>query len=169
MLSKIKSLLTSQRLVRFVQVGVTNALINFSILNLAFYRLGINKIFSSILATTCALIFSFILNRHYVFSDKNKRAHQQILPFILVTISGSLLILNLVYIASLHILDGHEAIFITVLQSLTGITFKPSFIDINLSTVIGALVAMFWNYNGYRLFVFTGKQPASEYESATNS
>lgn len=115
---------------------------------------------SSIIATTCALLFSFALNRSFVFADKSKRVHQQFVPFAIVTISGSLVVINIVYIIMLHVLDGHEGWIVSLLATVTRLKFSKSFVDINLSTLIGAMVAMIWNYNGYRLFVFTGQKPA---------
>lgn len=151
------SSLISRRALRFVGVGICNAAISFGLLNIAFYKLHQTKIISSIIATTCALIFSFILNRGFVFGDKTKKAHQQLPVFVMVTISGSLLVLNLVYILSLRLLNGHEHLIIVPIKNLTGLVFTKSFVDINLSTVMGAAVALFWNYNGYKWFVFKGQ------------
>ena len=141
---------------RFLVIGVANATISFGILNLAFYELHQTKIISSIISTSCALIFSFIMNRGFVFADKTKRAHQQLPAFVLVTVSGSLLVLNLIYILSLKVLNGHEQLIISAVNYMTTLSFSKSFVDINLSTVIGAVVAMVWNYNGYKWFVFKG-------------
>jgi putative flippase GtrA len=49
-----------------------------------------------------------------------------------------------------------------MLYAISGITFSKDFIDINVSTVMGAMVAMVWNYNGYRLFVFKDKKQDEE-------
>jgi putative flippase GtrA len=89
-----------------------------------------------------------------VFKDKSRKARKQIPAFIVVTISGSIVVLNLVYILSLRILKGNEHYLINSVDSILGIRLSNNFIDINLSTLIGAIVALFWNYNGYRLFVF---------------
>lgn len=150
--------LAARRTLRFGVVGVVNALISFGILNLAFYKFGVHKIPASIIATTCALIFSFAMNRNFVFVDKHKPAHKQVLPFVIVTISGSLVVLNLVYIGFLHVLSGHEHPLALLIRDISGISVSTSFVDINLSTVVGAVVAMVWNYNGYKLFVFKGAQ-----------
>lgn len=144
------------RALRFAIVGVINAAISFGILNLVFYVFHQGKITSSIIATTCALIFSFAMNRGFVFADKSRRAHQQLPAFVAVTISGSLLALNLVYILSLKLLEGHEAWIIQLTKDITTVSFSKNFIDINVSTVLGAAVAMVWNYNGYKWFVFKG-------------
>ncbi len=155
--------LRSNRITRFIIVGTCNAAISFGLLNLAYYSFHRSKIMASIISTTCALIFSFIMNRNFVFADKSKKAHQQAPAFILVTISGSFIILNLVYILSLKILNGHEGLFIEPVKVLTSVVLSKSFIEINVSTVAGAVVALFWNYNGYKWFVFKGsKKDASE-------
>ena len=139
---------------RFVIIGICNAIISFSVLNIVFYKIHLSKIVASLIATTCALVFSFFLNRLFVFKDKSRKARKQIPAFIVVTISGSIVVLNLVYILSLRILKGNEHYLINSVDSILGIRLSNNFIDINLSTLIGAIVALFWNYNGYRLFVF---------------
>jgi putative flippase GtrA len=154
--------LVSKRMLRFVVIGVCNAAISFGILNLSFYRLHQTKIISSIIATSCALVFSFIMNRGFVFDDKTKKVHEQLPVFVVVTISGSLLVLNLVYILSLKLLNGHEHLIIEPVKSLTSVSLTKNFVDINLSTVVGAIVALFWNYNGYKRFVFRGSKDAIE-------
>jgi putative flippase GtrA len=147
---------------RFALIGICNATISFGILNLAFYRFNQTKIVSSIIATSCALIFSFIMNRGFVFGDKTRRVHQQLPIFVIVTISGSLLVLNLVYILALNLLNGHEHLIIDSVKTLTSLSLTKNFVDINLSTVIGAVAALFWNYNGYKWFVFKGSKDAIE-------
>lgn len=160
-MNKLKTLLTN-RIARFIVVGVLNTAISFGILNLAFYKFHQGKIVSSIIATSCALAVSFVLNRNYVFADKSKRAHKQLLPFVAITVSGSLLVLNAVYILSLKLLSGHETLIIDAAKALSGVTLSANFVDINLSTVFGAVAALLWNYNGYRMFVFASQKPSSE-------
>ena len=158
--------LASKRAGRFVAVGLCNAAISFGLLNLIFYNFHTSKIIASIIATSCALIFSFIMNRGFVFDDKTRHARQQLPIFVIVTISGSLVLLNLVYALSLHLLNGHEHFIIDPFKSLTSITLKKSFVDINTSTIIGAVVALFWNYNGYKRFVFKGSHKDAAEETA---
>jgi len=146
------------RITRFLTVGVANAAISFGILNFSFYYLNQNKVVSSLIGTSCALVFSFFMNRNYVFSAKTERARKQILPFVLITISGSLILLNIVYVIFVAYLNDHGAWLTQTLNNLTGLKFEQNFIDINLSTVIGAAFAMVWNYNGYKIFVFKSKE-----------
>lgn len=148
----------SHRVARFVLVGFANASISFGLLNLMYYQFNQSKIVSSIISTSCALLFSFVMNRGFVFGDKTRPPLQQLPAFIAVTISGSLIVINIVYVLFLGLIDGHEQLIINPLKSVTGIELSKSFVDINLSTVAGALVAMFWNYNGYKWFVFKGSK-----------
>lgn len=159
----IRKKLISGRVFRFAIIGFCNSAISFGILNISFYELRLAIITSSLIATSCALIFSFIMNRDFVFGDKSKKAYLQLPAFVIITIIGSLLILNLVYILSLRLLLGHEHLIIDIIKHTTSITLSSNFVDINLSTTIGAISAMFWNYNGYKRFVFKG---SSKYETS---
>lgn len=158
--------LWQHRVTRFVIVGVSNTALHFSILNFSFYVLGQSKIVSSLIATMCAVTFSFVLNRSFVFASKDTRPAQQLALFVVVTLSGMLLIHNAVYAFSLALLSNWDQQLSTILHTVLGISFSKDFIDINVSTVMGAMVAMVWNYNGYRLFVFKDKKQHEE-ESET--
>jgi putative flippase GtrA len=144
----------SHRIPRFAVVGIANAAVSLGLLNLLFFGLNFSKIAASLVSTACAVLCSFWLNRNFVFADKSKRAHQQILPFVLITLSGTLGVLNLVYISSVALLEHHSLWIVQTVHMVTGLHLAQSLIEINLSTVIGAIVAMIWNYNGYKLFVF---------------
>jgi putative flippase GtrA len=163
--TEVKRQFETKRIARFVVVGVCNAAISFGLLNLCFSYLHQGKITSSIISTTCAVLFSFAMNRNFVFSDKSRRAHHQFLPFVLVTLSGSLVVLNLVYIGCVAYLERHGAWLTSLIHSITHLRISQDIVDINLSTVAGALVAMVWNYNGYRLFVFSKKEATHETRS----
>jgi putative flippase GtrA len=156
------------QMLRFVAVGFANAAISFGVLNLCVYKLGQNKIISSIIATSCALLFSFAMNRSFVFADTSRRARQQFVPFVVVTVTGSLVIINVVYILTLHLLDHHDGGLLRFVNSSTGLRLSHSFLDINFSTVVGAIAAMVWNYNGYRLFVFKKDAHAAETTDEAN-
>jgi len=145
------------RLTRFVIVGLLNTVVNFSILNFSFYYLNQSKLVSSFIATTCAVVFSFILNRYFVFEDKGHLG-KQIAAFILVTVVGTLVIQNLVYALFTYILHNHELGITNLIYTIAKIKVRSSFVDVNVSNLIASLVVMLWNYNGYRILVFNGKR-----------
>jgi len=154
-----------KRIIRFGLVGLANAAISFGILNFSFYYLGVNKIVASLIGTSCALAFSFVMNRNYVFNAKNEKARKQIFPFVAVTISGSLILLNLVYASSVYLLDSRGLWLTQTINQLSGLKLSQDFVDINASTAIGAVLAMVWNYNGYRIFVFKDKTTQESHET----
>lgn len=65
-----------------------------------------------------------------------------------------LIIHNLTYAGFIAMIAGREQGLINLTKLTTGILLTKDFVDINLGTVVGAAVAMVWNYNGYRLLVF---------------
>lgn len=149
------------RLIRFLIVGAGNTTVNFAVLNFAFYGLHQGKLVSSFMATACAVAFSFILNRAYVFIDKERPAKKLAL-FIAVTVSGVMLIQNSVYDIGIHLLRNHELGVINAVHSLASIHLNGNFVDVNISNLIASVFVMFWNYNGYKIFVFRGKRVGDE-------
>jgi len=145
------------RLGRFVIIGICNTIINFAILNFAFYGLHQGKLVSSFIATSCAVIFSFILNRNFVFLDK-KRSAMKLVIFIAVTVSGILIVQNSIYALGIYLLHNHEVGVINLIHGLTKISLSKNFVDVNLSNVVASFLVMVWNYNGYRLLVFRAER-----------
>ena len=146
---------------RFVIIGVCNTIINFAILNFAFYGLHQGKLVSSFIATGCAVIFSFILNRNFVFLDK-KRPAMKLVIFIVVTVSGILIVQNSIYALGIYLLRNHEVGVINFIHGLTKISLSKNFVDVNLSNVVASLLVMVWNYNGYRWFVFKAERTGND-------
>ena len=131
--------LKSYRIARFALVGFANTVVNFAVLNIAFYGLHWNKILSSVIATSCAIAFSFFLNRGFVFRDTS-RPVKKFMMFTVVSACGVLIIQTSVY-----------AVCVLLLRH------SSDYIAINVSNLIASICVAFWNYNGYRLFVFNGK------------
>lgn len=142
------------RIARFFIVGCLNALLHFSVLNFGFYILGLGKIPASILATIFAVSFSFVMNRNFVFRSKKDGALRQVLLFVLVTVTGMLIVHNAVYALALAVIENWDQSIVQYIADISGIQLSEDFVDINLSTVVGAIAAMFWNYNGYKYLVF---------------
>jgi putative flippase GtrA len=151
--------ITAHRTVRFVLVGATNTAINFVILNACFYTLHLNRYLAAFTATVIAVAISFVLNRSFVFGSHD-RPVKQLVMFIVVTLSGVLLVQNALYALSNWVIAGHETWLIDAVHAMVGLKLGTNFVDINVSNVVGAIGAMVWNYNGYRLFVFKDKKEA---------
>lgn len=149
------------RVTRFGLAGAANTAANFVVLNFVFYGLHQNKLVSSFVATSCAVALSFVLNRNFVFIDK-ERPMKKLVRFILITAGGVLLIQNSVYALCLVVLHNHEAGVADVIHGYLGLQLSDSLIDVNLSNLIASFAVMFWNYNGYRIFVFKGERRGNE-------
>jgi putative flippase GtrA len=149
------------RVTRFGIAGIINTATSFAVLNIVFYSLHLNKLVSIMIATACAIAVSFILNRNFVFQDKDRPA-MKLARFVLVSVVGVFVIQNSVYVLCIALLHGHEAGIIGAFRNVSGYQLGSNFVDINLSNVVASLAVMFWNYNGYRIFVFNGKRRGNE-------
>jgi len=149
---QIRGLLANRK-IRFVCVGILNTLLNFLVLNFAFFVLKQNKFVASLIATLFAVVISFFLNRGFVFHNKSRSLRQPLL-FAAVTLTGVLIFQNAIYGLFVVLLRSHTAPIRDLIHSVSGVKLSTNFIDINLSNLISSLFAMIWNYNGYRLFVF---------------
>jgi putative flippase GtrA len=152
---------TNFRAVRFTLSGAVNTAVNFTILNAAFYSLHLSKFVSIIIATACAIGVSFMLNRNYVFRDKD-RPVKKLPRFVAVSVLGVFIIQNSVYGLCVLLLHNHEFGVIDAIQQLSSVHLSSSFVDINFSNAIASFAVLFWNYNGYKLFVFNGKRQGNE-------
>lgn len=153
---EVVSKLIKNRKIRFGLVGIGNTLFNFLILNIMFFIFGQTKLVSSIIATLCAVCVSFFLNRNFVFRHHGRSIWQPVM-FVVVTLSGVLLVQNSAFILFSWLLTDYSAIVSSQIHTVTGISISKEFLDINVSNALASLVVMLWNYNGYRLFVFTNK------------
>src|SRR5260221_273807 len=106
MLMKYMRKAISFRIARFAVAGAGNTAFNFLVLNLVFYGLHQGKLVSSIIATSCAVAFSFALNRSFVFLD-GARPVRKFGRFVIVTALGVLLVQNTVYALGVVLLRGH--------------------------------------------------------------
>jgi putative flippase GtrA len=150
---------TIGRVSRFSVVGVFNTLFNFLVLNFCYYKLGVNKIVANIIATSLALLISFVLNRKFVFAHKGNWRHQFML-FALITVAGSLILNNSIYAASVFLLKSASVGISHALNSI--VNLQPTFILINGSAIIATLFSMVWNYNWYHRVVFRGGGDAAK-------
>lgn len=122
---------------RFLLVGVFNTGLDFAILNVLVI-IGLNDIASNLIATTCAMITSFILNKNFTFESKSNNYWREILLFFVFTAFG------------LWILQS----IVIYLLALVMPKSLPSFIAINLKKILATIVSLTWNYFTYKRFVF---------------
>lgn len=120
---------------KFALVGGINTALDFGIL-LILSHLGLNKFVANFISTSTAFIFSFFANRSFTFKSK-KDARKQVIPFLLVTLTGLWLLQPVViWLVSLPLgsLDQTIALIIAKLAA--------------------TIVSLVWNYILYSRVVF---------------
>jgi putative flippase GtrA len=97
---------------------------------------GLNKFVANFISTSVAFIFSFFANRSFTFKSTGS-IKKQVLPFLLVTLSGLWLLQPaLIWLVSLPLQELNETVSLLIAK---------------LVATIGSLV---WNYVLYSRFVF---------------
>ncbi len=135
---------TQKQFSRFVVVGFINTAIDFFVLNVLSFLTGIEKgagaaALSSI-SFLVANLNSYILNKKWTFKEHSaKNISKQFTKFFTVSIMGA--VINFVIVGVLT----------TYVQSPFEIDGRL-WLNISKATAIG--VVLFWNFFGYKLFVF---------------
>ena len=129
--------------VKFLEVGVLNALIDIGILNLLVWIFGITagiklaplNTFSFLAAT----VNSFLLNRYWTFKKEGEAPTGGFLKFLIVSGTGWGINTGIVVLGT--------AVFSSSLLFSAGAW-------VNIVKVLAALIAMTWNFIGYKFIVF---------------
>jgi len=133
---------------KFILVGSLNFLIDMGILNFLIFYTGISaglpqsafKGFSFIVA----VLNSYIWNKFWTFRrSKTHSVRKEFIQFLIVSIVG--FIINLVV----------DYLFVNMIHSFGGLPAKSW---AQFSAMIAAIIALFWNFIGYKFIVFEVKQ-----------
>jgi putative flippase GtrA len=147
-MSKISQLSTKYfthrlyEVILFIAVGVTNACIDFGILNLLIlfthHYSGWWLIFFNCISFLCAVINSYIFNGRFTFRLRKSNGSWLFLRFISVNIGG--LVINSFVVWLLEpVLAGRLSMLLAI----------------NVSKVMAVLFSFLWNYFAIRRWVFT--------------
>lgn len=138
--------------IRFVLVGGTNTIIDFTILFTLVNYLGIAIVYGNVISTSVALTFSYFVNKKFTFKDNSPTGKSQLIRFLLVTLTGLWLI---------------QPIIIAFTQA--GIQIANISINRNYILFIGKIIAtcitLIWNYVLYKKYVFIEKSDNKDKES----
>lgn len=128
---------------RFILVGVLNTGIDFVVL-FTLTKAGMPLIFANMISTSCALAFSFFVNRSFTFGSSGNK-YIQGAKFMLVTLTA------------LWVLQ--PVILLLGTMMLTPTTGE----DISLlgAKVVATVASMVWNYLFYDRYVFTARKATS--------
>jgi mannosyltransferase len=132
--------LSQSKQVRFGAVGIVNTLVDFGLFNILILLVELPILVANILATTTAMLVSFILNRNGVFRSKGS-SRIEIVLFFATTLTGLWIIQNGV---------------ILTLYPLLGTLPIP--IKLNIIKAIAIIIGLVWNYVWYSRVVFNDKR-----------
>lgn len=129
---------------KFALVGGFNFLLDIAILNSLIFATGAVKGFPQSGFKAVSFIFgavsSYLLNKHWTFQPKsNSDASKEILRFAAISFVG------------LAINVGADYVFVNIIDNFW--EMKPM-LWAQFSAVMAAVVAMSWNFIGYKFFVF---------------
>lgn len=144
------------RVIRFAAVGMVNTLVDFIVLNILVFSVGLNKLPANMISVSVAITVSYLLNHSVVFRQVGEgRDHKRrIVLFIVITLTGAFIIQNLVIYLFAHVITFPAHI----LQSLTdalGLNLSVAFVTLNTAKLAATICTMVWNYLLYRKYVFT--------------
>lgn len=129
---------------KFLFIGLLNAVIDFSILNILIFAFGlgktsINYIIFEFFAFLVACTHSFFWNKNWVFKKQQSSQSAKIELSLFYLIAGTGLLFN-VLIAT---------IFFSTLQN-----YLSKIIAANLGDIIGSISVAIWDFLGYKFIVF---------------
>ncbi len=129
-----------KRFAKFSIIGSLNFLVDIAVLNILSYVTGFNKgIFAAIFSAVSFLIAnvnSYYLNRKWTFRNNEKKSRYKV--FLAISVMGIVANMLIVY-------------------NFTTYISQPYFSDImwlNVSKIIATGFVMFFNYYGYKKYVF---------------
>ena len=129
-----------KRFAKFSIIGSLNFLVDIAVLNILSYITGFNKgVFAAIFSAISFLIAnvsSYYLNRKWTFRNNEKKSRYKV--FLAISVMGIVANMLIVY-------------------NFTTYISQPYFSDImwlNVSKIIATGFVMFFNYYGYKKYVF---------------
>jgi putative flippase GtrA len=145
-----------KRVGKFGAVGVMNTGLDFLLYNVLHFYFGLGLIASNIISTTCAMSFSFIMNKRVVFRhNQDRRTSHQAMIFLAATAFG-LYVLQTGIIAVLTSVWTEPMQLLVMIVHTLGLRehLSETFIVNNGAKALGTLVSMTWNYIIYKKVVF---------------
>ncbi|MEF3691621.1 MAG: GtrA family protein [Candidatus Moraniibacteriota bacterium] len=142
---------TIKQFAKFFLIGIMNTLVDLFVLNVETIITGvkdgwgysIQKSFSFIVAVT----FSYFFNKHWTFQDDSKEKEgKKFSQFMFVSIIG--MIIN-VAVSTLAIKYLKAPV-----NELLNLSLLTDQVWVNLGAICGTAVGLFWNFVGYKLWVF---------------
>ena len=127
---KAELLLSAQQVVRYLIGGTTTAAISWSIIFILVDCFSIHYIISNNIATGCIYLYSYLVNKIFVFKDKHNDHKKQASGFVAMRIF-LLIIANLIFFIGVDFFSIHYmlvAIFVSAFDAVISFLIMKFFI-----------------------------------------
>ncbi len=140
---------------RFAAVGLINTGVDFLVLNILVFGVGLNKLPANMMSVSVAITISYLLNHSIVFKQVGEGSDhkRRIALFVVITLTGAFIIQNLVIYLFVHIIT-FPASMAQSITGLLGLNLTTAFVLLNTAKLAATVCTMVWNYLLYRKFVF---------------
>lgn len=161
-LNRTDSRKEAKRFVKFSIVGGIGAILDFTVLNLLIFGVGldtnIGKIIANVISTGAAIFSNFTWNRLWTFPESRSRNRRiQLIQFTVVNLIG-LGINTIIFVITDHL------VYLPLLRSaafnadgnfLFG-PLTPETLAIQLAKATAIAIVLFWNFGANRLWTYRG-------------
>lgn len=120
---------------KFGIVGVSNTIIDFSLLNLLHFAFKVPVLLANTISFNCAIMNSFVWNKYWTFQNKEKNIGSQFIQFVIISLIG------------LGINNGIMYLSVNFLGSSAPL-------QLNLSKIFASIFSMTWNFLAYKKWAF---------------
>jgi putative flippase GtrA len=130
------------KLLRFGLVGVANTFVDYAILNLVVFALGVftpaGLVVCNLFSFLGANVNSYVLNKRWTFEDRGHWSKREYLVFLICSLGGLGINCSVIYFLA-HGFPNPEWSF---------------FVNLNMAKLAATVASMAWNFFSYRVFVF---------------
>ncbi len=144
------------KVVRFLCVGVCNTLLDFIMLNIFAFVIGLPVLVANLLSVCIGVSLSYYLNHHIVFRHTYPVTAKAYAKFFLITGISILCIQTAVIYLTSPVISHELGILAAKLRFTTRlIEAHDGQLTVNIAKALAVLVGMVWNYILYNKIVFT--------------
>jgi|APCry1669189034_1035192.scaffolds.fasta_scaffold36187_2 putative flippase GtrA len=147
---KSARLLLNNRVTRFIFVGSLNTILDYLIFNLLIFLFSLKPVEANFISTSCALGFSYFLNKRLVFKHQGIIDKRSAILFIAFTLFG------------IWVIQGGLIYLIVnwVQHTQPNLYAAHKLIVPDIAKIFATGASLIWNFTSYNLFVF--RDPRSE-------
>lgn len=136
-----------EQFIKFALIGAMNTLVDLGILNLLMYvtgyTSGIHYSLLKAISFTCAVIFSYNLNKRWTFNDlSDEDRAKKFTQFLAISIIGAVINVSV------------ATLVVTYVRPMINISFLTPQLWGNIGALCGTAIGLIWNFIGYKFIVF---------------